>query len=175
VRGALVVGLLLVAAVAGAEEKARPARVVDQAAGYEVSLPAGWQRAEMVDAKKVPELVAMFTSDATGQVIVISSIAGSTDDAYSGKEDFFQGVERGVTRSFPGFKSISSRRHTLGKAKLPALDLWFRASRDGKDVVVGARFVFYKGRALSLVIDQPGVKKPGKATRAILESFKPVP
>ena len=169
--GARVLGVLLaLAGAAAADDKA--GRVVDEENGFELTVPAGWQRATLVDADSVDELEGMFTCDATGQVLIIANIPGSTDGAYQGKDEFFAGVERGIAKGFTGYARLSSRHFLLGK--LPVYDLWFRATRDGKDVALGARYLFFKGRALSLVIDLPGARKPDKATRAILESFKPL-
>jgi hypothetical protein len=169
VRG-LLAATLLVAICSG--------RAWAEDAEYEVKIPAGWTETEMVEPDKndgeVP-VRAMYVNDKTNQVLVIARISGPTDGATEDDESFYEAVEAGVKKQYADYQRISLAKKKLGsgKKKVPAMDLWFKAPRDGKKVVIGARFLFFRGYALSLVVDAPGAKKPNAATRKILESFQP--
>ena len=147
---------------------------------YQIKIPAGWTETELVESDdktdgEVP-VKAMYVNDKTNQVLVIARIAAPTDGAEDEKDDaFYEAVEAGVKKQYADYQRISTARKKFGsgKKKVPAFDLWFRAPRDGKKVVVGARFLFFRGYALSLVVDAPGMKKPNAATKKILESFQP--
>lgn len=146
---------------------------------YQLKLPKGWTQTELVepDAKgdgEVP-VKAMWVNDKTDQVLVIARIPGPTDGAIEDDDAFYEAVEAGVKKQYADYQRISTARKKLGsgKKKIPALDLWFKAPRDGKKVVIGARFLFFKGYALSLVVDAPGARKPSSAMKKIVESFQP--
>jgi hypothetical protein len=174
VAGAVLAGAL--AALASPASAAEPTEHVDQRVNYRLTLPAGWSRAELVDdAEEVSELIAMWTSDKTNQVIAIARIPGPTDGAHAGEADFFANVEGGVKKQFATYTRLShtKRKFGSGRKAVPGYDLWFRTDRDGKKVVFGARFLFFRGYALSIIVDQPGSRKASAATKKIVESFRP--
>jgi hypothetical protein len=170
--GALATAGALVAAPAG------PAWADDEPE-YQLKLPAGWTQTELVepddkDGGEVP-VRAMYVNDKTNQMLVIARISGATDGSTEDDATFYDAVEAGVKKQYADYQRISSARKKFGsgKKKVAAFDLWFKAPRDGKKVVIGARFLFFKGYALSLVVDAPGAKKPSAAMKKIVESFQP--
>lgn len=159
----LILALLLVAAPAFAAE------VADERAGYRLDLPSGWQATEVPNAADA--VLATWTHERDDRMLVVVRINGPTDGAWEGDKAFFEAVENGVKKQYSSYERISLKTTKLGKKKVPTLDLWFKAERDGKPVTIGTRFLFMKGYALSLVAD--GGSK--RATRKILESFVPAP
>jgi hypothetical protein len=148
---------------------ASAADLVDAQAGYRLSVPPGWTSADSPGGRD--EVLATWTHEESDQVFIIARLPGSTDGAWDADPGYFAAVEAGIKKQFPTYQRLSSRRLILGKKKIPALDLWFRAERDGKKIVVGARFLFLRGRSLSLVVDGPINKRPPKR---LLDSFVPI-
>jgi hypothetical protein len=173
----------LALAVAVGAVAALPARAAgEEDPEYQLKLPAGWTQTELVESDEKTDgevpVRAMYVNDKTNQVLVIARISGPTDGVLgddSDDETFYEAVETGVKKQYADYQRISSTKKKFGsgKKKVPALDLWFRVPRDGKKVVIGARFLFFRGYALSLVVDAPGSRKPNAATKKILESFQP--
>lgn len=159
-------------ALFAATAQAKPARKhVDVKAGFRLVLPGTLDPAPRDDLPNAPLLVAKDSAQA--RVLVVARIKGPTDGAYSDDPAFFTELEQGVRAQSDGFERLSARRLRLGKRKVPAYDLWFRARRDGRPWIVGARFLFFRGYALSLVLDASGKRVP-PAIRRTLESFVPV-
>ena len=150
---------------------AAAAEIVDAQAGYRLSVPAGWTVAETPGARD--EVLATFSHEDSDQVLVITRLPGPTDGAWDDDPAYFAALEAGVKKQFSSYERLWTRRIRLGKKKIPALDLWFRSEREGKKIVVGARFLLFRGYSLSLVIDSPGKKRPA-ATKKLLESFLPL-
>lgn len=153
---------VLVGAALGAE-------VVDEKVGYKLTLPAGWQATEIPGANDA--VLATWTHEHDDRMVVVVRINGPTDGAWDGDKSFFEAVENGVKKQYATYERVSVKQTKLGKKKVPALELWFKTERDGKSVIVGTRFLFMKGYALSIVSD--GGNK--KAAKKIIESFVPAP
>jgi hypothetical protein len=146
---------------------ASAAEVVDTRAGWRLDVPPAWTPVE--DAGD--GVLASFTHDPSDQLVVVTRVIGPTDAAADRDPAFFAALEAGVKKRWTSYRRLSLRHLTLGKRKVPALDLWFRATRDGKPLVVGARFLFFRGYALSALHEAPGKRRP---PRRLLESFRPV-
>jgi hypothetical protein len=166
---ALVLVLLTAAA------KPSPAPYVDAERGFQVALPAGWQRVVQTTAAGAREPVLKASNDAASQWLVVLVERGPTDEA---ADAALEHLESGF-RSAAGYKRLSLRKKTLAtgvkKNTLPAIDLWFVMQRDGKPVTVGVRAILYPSYVLTLVVDAPGRKSPDRSTRRLVESFRPAP
>lgn len=158
-----------------------PPPYVDTAAGFQLTLPAGWEQVTLPVGEGAGPLVT-FAADATDQLLVVTRIDGPTDGAYAGEQGFYDRIEAGAEQQTAGYKRISAKPRNVARAKatkkaatkqpVPGFDLWFRMEREGQVVTVGARYLFFKGYALSIVIDSP-TKKTDAAAKKIVESFVP--
>lgn len=166
--------LLLATTAAEARKKApESTSYVDEKVGYRLSIPDGWREVSLADAGIAGAPLLIVANDATDQVLVVSRIKGPTDGAWGDDAKFWSELESGVRAQAAGYAKLSSRKLKLGKKKIPAYDLWFRAERDGKPATFGVRFLFFRGYALSLVVDSPG-KRTDAVARKIVDSFGPV-
>jgi len=144
--------------------------VVDRDWGYQVEIPAGWT--ELSTADRPPEVLRGWIDERSGRLVVVSRVSGPSEDPP------LRVVEAGIKDKAHGYRRLSARKRGLGpgrKAKVPGWDLWFRLERDGKPVTMGARFLFYKSYALSILVDVPGRRGPSAEARRIVESFLPPP
>jgi hypothetical protein len=160
---------------AAAPAVAAAGEVSDEILNYKLTVPDGWTRTELAEGSGGEDLVAMWTRDESDQIAVITKFVGPTDDAVNKEKTFFDDVEKGLKRNYAVYKRLSAKKTQIGKGKkkVPAYEVWFRTERDGKPVVIGARFLFFKGYALSLIIDQPGARRAGPMTKKLLGSFAP--
>jgi hypothetical protein len=165
---------LATAAVAGAPS---PTPYVDVERGFQVALPAGWQRVEQTTTAGAREPILKAANDRASQWLVVLLERGPTDE----KPEVAQAnLEEGFSRA-SGYRRLSIARKALDtgnknrKTTLPAIDLWFTMRRGGEPVVVGVRSILYPSYVLTLVVDAPGRKAPDRATRRLLESFRPAP
>ena len=144
--------------------------VVDRDWGYQVEIPPGWK--ELPATARPPEVLLAWTHERSGRLVMVSRVTGPSDDPP------LRVVEAGIKDKAHGYRRISARRRSVGpgrKVKVPAWDLWFHLERGGKPVTMGARFLFYRSYALSILVDVPGRGPPSAEARRIVESFVPPP
>lgn len=168
--------LLTMWAMSPARAEMQRGHYVDLERGFRVLLGPAWQKAEPALTSTAGRPVLVVTHARTGQLVVISRMAGPTDGAYARDPHFFALVEQGVKARSPGYQRTGWRPHFLarGKERIPTLDLSFRMKRDGQPIWVATRFLFFKSYALSLVVDAPH-GKIDRTTRRLVDSFRPVP
>lgn len=149
-----------------------PPPYVDRTAGFQVLVPAGWQPVTLAEPPR--EVLLLCANDATGQVFVVSKIVGPSEGIEKDPKPFLAGVEQGIKNKSTGYKRISAKQRSLGRVrKVPGWDLWFRVERDGKPVTMAARFLFFRGYAISVMVDAPA-RAQRKEARRIVESFGPI-
>jgi hypothetical protein len=166
-RPLLAVAVLAAAAPAAAE---RQEPVVDRRWGYQVDIPEGWKAQPLEGAP--PDVLLLYTHEPSDRMLVVSKVTGPSEDAD------LEVLEAGIQAKAQRYKRLSAKKRALGlgrKSKVPAWDLWFRLERDGRPVTMGTRFLFYKSYALSILVDAPGSRTPGREARKIVESFVPPP
>jgi hypothetical protein len=179
-RAALALAALALASLAAAKPakpRAKPPEpYVDDVAGFTLTLPAGWQRVEQKTGGGDAEPLYKATNDKTDQFLVVVRLKGPTDDAWEKPDEALASFEQGFAKA-DGYARMSLKAHKLPRRKglkgtIPAADLWFRMTRGGKVVAVGARAIFFRGYTLTIVVDSPG-KQPTKGAKAVVESFAP--
>ncbi len=176
-RALAALALALVGGGAALAKSKRPAPYIDEVHGFQVTLPAGWQPVGQDTGAGEAEPIFKAANDATDQWLVVIRQKGPTDDVYDDPKTGMENFESGFAKAAPGYQRVSRASKKLpakagGKAVVPSIDLWFLMDRDGKPVTVGVRALFYRGYTLQLMVDSPG-KKPSKATKGIVDSFKP--
>lgn len=170
-RAALALAVLLAATAAGAKKRSDSA-YVDKRSGFRLNIPSGWQAMTTVEGDSPGAPLLTVTNDKTDQLLMVTKIKGPTDGAWNDDPQFFELIESGIEAQSEGFERLSAKKLRVGKKKVPAYELWFRVDRQGKPYTIGARFLFFKGYALSLVVDTPGKRADG-AAKKIVGSFAP--
>jgi hypothetical protein len=144
--------------------------VVDRKWGFQIEVPEGWKPLPLDGAP--PEVLLLYAHEGSDRLLVISRVVGPAEDAE------LETVESGIREKARRYQRLSATKKTIGpgrRKKVPAWDLWFRLEREGRPVTMGARFLFYKSYALSILVDSRGRGRPSREVKKIVESFVPPP
>ncbi len=167
----LLAGTWLGARDADANANADAETIRDKTHRYELRVPRGW-RTLPVDAAHTEPLRAMRSPDGR-TLLAVSRVNFPNPMAWRSERQFFRVVEQGVRSAAPGYKRLRRKRRRL--SRVPTLDLVFEQDRAGSREVVAMRLLFFRRYTLTLAISQPRrtYKRRRRATRKLLESFKP--
>lgn len=143
---------------------------IDPERRFQILLPEGWRPVALADPP--PPTLLFAAGDATDQMLVVSRVVGPTENAH-GDPAVLASLETGLASRATGYRRLSVKKRLVGRRAIPAYDLWFAIERAGRPVTMAARFLFYPGHALSVLVDAPS-PRARRVARRIVESFAPV-